>query len=181
LLRQLRDFELDAAIAHFGPDDRAGLEVVPLYRERYVLLVSGEQLAPGMQAISWTEAAQLPLALLMPHMRFRQFIDKAFAANGVVAMPQVETDSVASLYSHVATGAWASVVPHTWLRSIPAIGGARALRLVEPETTAQISIAIHAGSSSVAARAFVNVAAGARLDESFDRELRDFVEDLGRR
>src|SRR6202022_4113648 len=30
LLRQLRDFELDAAIAHFGPDDQSALEVVPL-------------------------------------------------------------------------------------------------------------------------------------------------------
>jgi DNA-binding transcriptional LysR family regulator len=180
LLRQLRDFELDAAIAHFGPDDRAGLEVVPLYRERYVLLVSGDQLAPGAHTITWAEAAQLPLALLMPHMRFRQFIDKAFAANGVAAVPQVETDSVASLYSHVATGAWASVVPHTWLRAIPAMGGARAVGLVEPETAAQISIAIHAGSSSVAARAFVNVAAGAQLDAAFDLERKNFVADLNR-
>ncbi len=47
LLRQLRNFELDAAIAHFGPDDQSGLEVVPLYEEQYVLLVSGEQLVPG--------------------------------------------------------------------------------------------------------------------------------------
>jgi DNA-binding transcriptional LysR family regulator len=180
LLHQLRDFELDAAIAHFGPDDVAGLEVVPLYRERYVLLVSSDHLASGARTITWAEAAQLPLALLMPHMRFRQFIDKAFAANGVVAIPQVETDSVASLYSHVATGAWASVVPHTWLRAIPAMGAARAVRLVEPEATAQISIAIRAGSSSVAARAFVNVAAGAQLDESFDLERRDLVADLSR-
>jgi DNA-binding transcriptional LysR family regulator len=180
LLRQLRDFELDAAIAHFGPDDQSGLEVVPLYKERYVLLVSGEQLLPGARTITWAEAAQFPLALLMPHMRFRQFIDKAFAANGAVAVPQVETDSVASLYAHVATGAWASVVPHTWLRAIPATGAARAVRLVEPETTAQISMAIHAGSGSVAARAFLNVAAGARLDEVFDLERRGFVADLSR-
>jgi len=180
LLRQLHDFELDAAIAHFGPDDRAGLEVVPLYKEHYVLLVSGDQLAPGARTITWTEAAQLPLALLMPHMRFRQFIDKAFADNGVVAVPQIETDSVASLYSHVATGTWASVVPHTWLRAIPATGANRAVRLVEPETTAQISIAIHAGSSSVAARAFVNVAAGAALDKEFDLQRSDYVADLGR-
>jgi DNA-binding transcriptional LysR family regulator len=116
----------------------------------------------------------------MPHMRFRQFIDKAFAANGAVAVPQVETDSVASLYAHVATGAWATVVPHTWLRAIPATGAARAVRLVEPETTAQISMAIHAGSGSVAARAFLNVAAGARLDEVFDLERRGFVADLSR-
>jgi DNA-binding transcriptional LysR family regulator len=101
----------------------------------------------------------------MPHMRFRQFIDKAFAANGAVAVPQVETDSVASLYSQVATGAWASVVPHTWLRAIPVTGAARAIPLVEPETTAQISMAIHAGPGSVAARAFLNVAAGSHLDD----------------
>jgi DNA-binding transcriptional LysR family regulator len=180
LLRQLHDFELDAAIAHFGPDDRAGLEVVPLYKEHYVLLVSGDQLAPGARTITWAEAAQLPLALLMPHMRFRQFIDKAFADNGVVAMPQIETDSVASLYSHVATGTWASVVPHTWLRAIPASGANRAVRLVEPDTTAQISIAIHAGSSSVAARAFVNVAAGAALDKAFDLQRSDYAAEFGR-
>jgi DNA-binding transcriptional LysR family regulator len=111
-------------------------------------------------------------------MRFRQFIDKAFAANGVVALPQVETDSVASLYAHVATGAWASVVPHTWLRAIPATGASRAIRLVEPETTAQISIAIHSGSGSVAARAFVNVAAGAQLDDVFGLERRDFAAEV---
>jgi DNA-binding transcriptional LysR family regulator len=163
LLRQLRDFE---------PDDQSGLEVVPLYKERYVLLVSGEQLVPAARTITWAEAAQLPLALLMPHMRFRQFIDKAFAANGAVAVPQVETDSVASLCAHVATGAWASVVPHTWLRAMPVTGTARAIRLVEPETTAQISMAIHAGPGSVAARAFLNVAAGSHLDE---------VPDLSRR
>ena len=132
LLRQLRNFELDAAIAHFGPDDRSGLEVVPLYRERYVLLVSGDHLASGARSITWAEAAQLPLALLTPHMRFRQFIDKAFAANGVVALPQVETDSVASLYAHVATGAWASVVPHPgcarfrrWERREPSASSSR--------------------------------------------------------
>ena len=60
LLRQLRDFELDAAIAHFGPDDQSGLEVVPLYEEQYVLLVSGEQLVPLVRTITWAEAAQLP-------------------------------------------------------------------------------------------------------------------------
>ena len=41
------------------------------------------------------------------------------------------------------------MVPHTWLRSIPLTGASRAVRLVEPETTAQISMAIHAGSVEV--------------------------------
>ena len=176
LLRQLRDFELDAAIAHFGPDDQSGLEVVPLYEEQYVLLVSGEQLVPAARTITWAEAAQLPLALLTPDMRFRQFIDKAFASCGAVAAPQVETDSVASLYAHVATGAWASVVPHTWLRAMPVTGAARAIRLVEPDTRAQISMAIHAGTpGSVAARAFLNVAVGTPLNDIFELHGKDLV------
>lgn len=176
LLRQLRDFELDAPIAHFGPDDQSGLEVVPLYEEQYVLLVSGDQLVPAARTITWAEAAQLPLALLTPDMRFRQFIDKAFASSGAVAAPQVETDSVASLYAHVATGAWASVVPHTWLRAMPVTGAARAIRLVEPDTRAQISMAIHAGTpGSVAARAFLNVAVGTPLNHIFELHGRDLV------
>ena len=176
LLRQLRNFELDAAIAHFGPDDQSGLEVVPLYEEQYVLLVSGEQLVSDRQTITWAEAAQLPLALLTPDMRFRQFIDKAFASSGAVAAPQVETDSVASLYAHVATGAWASVVPHTWLRAMPVTGAARAIRLVEPDTRAQISMAIHAATpGSVAARAFLNVAVGTPLNDIFELHGKDLV------
>jgi DNA-binding transcriptional LysR family regulator len=180
LLRQLRDFELDAAIAHFGPDDQSGLEVVPLYEEQYVLLVSGEKLVSAARTITWAEAAQLPLALLTPDMRFRQFIDKAFASSGAVPAPQVETDSVASLYAHVATGAWASVVPHTWLRAMPVTGAARAVRLVEPDTTAQISMAIHATAGSVAARAFLNVAAVAQLNEVFELKRQDYVTGLNR-
>jgi DNA-binding transcriptional LysR family regulator len=177
LLRQLRNFELDAAIAHFGPDDQSGLEVVPLYEEQYVLLVSGEQLVGATRTITWAEAAQLPLALLTPDMRFRQFIDKAFASSGAVAAPQVETDSVASLYAHVATGAWASVVPHTWLRAMPVTGSARAIRLVEPDTGAQISMAIHAAApGSVAARAFLNVAVGTPLNDIFELHGKDLVQ-----
>jgi DNA-binding transcriptional LysR family regulator len=179
LRRQLHDFELDAAIAHFGPGDQAGLDVVPLYEEHYVLLVSAEQRVPASRCITWAEAAQLPLALLTPDMRFRQFIDGAFASSGVTAAPQVETDSVASLYAHVVTGAWASVVPHTWLRAMPASGATRAIRLVEPETRAQISVAIRSATrSSVAARAFLNVAAGLYLDEVFEPERTDTGADL---
>jgi DNA-binding transcriptional LysR family regulator len=177
LLRQLRNFELDAAIAHFGPDDQSGLEVVPLYEEQYVLLVSGEQLVGATRTITWAEAAQLPLALLTPDMRFRQFIDKAFASIGSVAAPQVETDSVASLYAHVATGAWASVVPHTWLRAMPVTGAARAIRLVEPDAIAPISMAIHAAApGSVAARAFLNVAVGTPLNDIFELHGKDLVQ-----
>jgi DNA-binding transcriptional LysR family regulator len=172
LHRELREFELDAAIAHFAPGDREGLQVVPLYEERYLVLASGDQLMPQTHIMRWADAAQLPLALLTPDMRIRQVIDSAFADSGVVVTPQVETDSVASLYAHVGVGAWASIVPHTWLRAMPVIGRTRAVRLVDPDARAQVSVAIHAATpGSVAARAFVNAATGLSLDEFFDQPL----------
>jgi DNA-binding transcriptional LysR family regulator len=122
--------------------------------------------------MSWADAAQLPLALLTPDMRIRQVIDKAFAESGVTVTPQVETDSVASLYAHVGAGAWASIVPHTWLRAMPVVGTTRAVRLVEPDARAQISVAIPAATpGSVVARAFVTAARGLALDEFFDQPL----------
>jgi DNA-binding transcriptional LysR family regulator len=172
LHRQLRDYELDVAIAQFDPGDQEGLQVVPLYEERYTLLVSGDQLTSRASVMTWAEAAQLPLALLTPDMRIRQVIDGVFAAQGFVVTPQVETDSIASLYAHVGVGDWASIVPHTWLRAMPVVGRTRALRLVEPAAGAQVSVAIHAATpGSVAARAFVNAATGLSLDDVFDQPL----------
>ena len=172
LARQLREFELDVAIAHFAPEDRAGLQVVPLYEERYIVLASSDQLMPEANTMCWADAAQLPLALLTPDMRIRQVIDNAFKQSGVTVTPQVETDSVASLYAHVGVGAWASIVPHTWLRAMPVVGTIRAVRLVGPDASAQISVAIHAATpGSVVARALVTVAHGLALDEFFDQPL----------
>ncbi|MGW1887682.1 LysR family transcriptional regulator [Streptomyces sp. NPDC001970] len=172
LTRQLRAFELDAAIAHFAPDDRESLQVMPLYEERYMLLASSDQLLPQTDTMTWAEAAQLPLALLTPDMRIRQVIDSAFADSGVVVTPQVETDSVATLYANVGIGACASIVPHTWLRAMPVTGRLRAVRLVDPDARAQVSVAIHAATpGSVAARAFMTAAAGLSLDEFFDQPL----------
>ncbi|MCW2689597.1 MAG: cynR 3 [Mycobacterium sp.] len=172
LSRQLREFELDVAIAHFTPEDAVGLHVAPLYEEKYVVLVSGDHLMPQGNVMSWADAAQLPLALLTPNMRIRRVIDKAFADNGVSVTPQVETDSVASLYAQVGVGAWASIVPHTWLRAMPVVGRTRAVRLVKPDARAQVSVAMHAATpGSVVARAFVTAALGLALDEFFDQPL----------
>ncbi|MFD8736138.1 LysR family transcriptional regulator [Streptomyces sp. NPDC059618] len=172
LHRGLRDFEIDAAIAHFDPGEREGLQVVPLYRERYMLLVADDQLMSTATSATWAEAAELPLALLTPDMRVRRLIDDVFAEKGCVVTPQVETDSIAALYAHVGGGARASIVPHTWLRAMPVVGRTRALPLVDPEAGAQVSVAIHAGTpGSVAARAFVRAATGLALDEVFGRPL----------
>jgi DNA-binding transcriptional LysR family regulator len=171
LCRKLQAYELDAAIAHFAPDDRVGLQVAPLYTERYMLLAS-DQLVAQTDTMTWADAAQLPLALLTSDMRIREVIDRAFADSGVVVSPHMETDSVASLYALVGVGRCASIMPHTWLQAMPAAEGMRVVRLVDPDVTAQISVGIHAATpGSLAARAFVNAATGLSLDEFFEQPL----------
>jgi DNA-binding transcriptional LysR family regulator len=171
LRRRLEAFELDVAIAHFAPDDREGLEAVPLYTERYLLLAA-EGLLPGTESLTWADAARLPLALLGRDMRIRQVIDRAFAEGGAEVTPQMSTDSVASLYAQVSVGACATIVPHTWLGAMPVRDGMRAVRLVAPDAHAQVSAVVHAGArGSVAARAVVNVTRGLALDEFFDTLL----------
>ncbi|MFE9613779.1 LysR family transcriptional regulator [Streptomyces sp. NPDC006012] len=172
LARLLREFELDAAIGPFPPEEREGLLTVPLYEERYVLLAPEDRLKPDIRTMTWAEAAQLPLALLTEDMKIRQVIDSALASSGVEVAAQVETDSVASLYAHVGGGDWASIVPHTWLRAMPVTGRARAVRLVEPETSAEVQVGINAAApGSPIARAFVDVATRLSLDDFFDRPL----------
>jgi DNA-binding transcriptional LysR family regulator len=169
LRRRLREFELDAAIAHFGDEDGAGLHVVPLYEERYVVVTCDDRLIPRNMVMTWAEAAQLPLALLPPGMRIRQVIDKAFAEGGIEPNPHVETDSVASLYALIGAGEWATIVPHTWLQAMPVVGTARIARLIEPGIRAQMAVAINATTpGSMVARAFVASAKGLALDEFFD-------------
>ncbi|QUR69515.1 LysR family transcriptional regulator [Mycobacterium spongiae] len=176
LYRRLRDFELDAVIVHRAPEDADDVDTVPLYEERYVLLAPTDMLPPGTPGLRWPDAAQLPLALLSPDMRDRQMIDAAFADHSLTVAPQVETDSVASLFAQVATGNWASILPHTWLWTMPVKGPAgseiRAVELVEPALTAQIALATNAaGPGSPVARALVACGQELKLDEFFDAQL----------
>ena len=172
LYRRLRDFELDAAIVHSAPEEVHDVDLVPLYEEHYVLLSPPDMLPPGASTLAWPDAAQLPLALLTADMRDRQIIDEAFAAHAITVTPQVETDSVASLFAQVATGNWACIVPHTWLWTTPTGGEIRAVEMVDPVLKAEIALATNsAAPGSPVARALTACARQLALNEFFDAQL----------
>ncbi len=178
LYRRMADFELDAVIVHATPDGAAGgheVDLVPLYEEHYVLLAPADMLPAGASTLAWPDAAQLPLALLTPDMRDRQMIDQAFAGHSIEVIPQVETDSVASLFAQAATGDWACIVPHTWLWTNPMGPDMHAIRAVEmsdPALTAEVALATNAaGPGSPVARALTATAKELALHEFFDAQL----------
>jgi len=172
LYRRLREFDLDAAIVHTAPDDGHDLNLVPLYEEHYVLLSSADMLPSGASTMTWPEAAQLPLALLTPDMRDRQIIDNAFGRHDITVTPQVETDSVASLFAQVAAGNWACIVPHTWLWTSSLGAGIRAVEMVDPALKAEIVLATNSAEpGSPIARALTACARQLALNEFFDTQL----------
>jgi DNA-binding transcriptional LysR family regulator len=86
-------------------------------------------------------------------------LDAVFAEAGVRPSPRVETDSVATLFAHVRTGRWASVVPRAWLHVFGVPHGMRAVALVDPDRTVPVGLVVSARApGSVMARALREVA-----------------------
>jgi DNA-binding transcriptional LysR family regulator len=170
IIERIRRFELDAGILYPDSHDTDELLVTPLYQEHQVLVVGSELLAGKSDTISWSDALALPLCLLTEGMRGRRVIDDALDAQGLVVSPQLETDSVATLFAHVATGRWATIVPHTWIRALGVPAGASVLRLHDPSVTAPMVLVTNAAEpGSVVTRTLVQTARDAGIGEVLGR------------
>ncbi|MEU6581405.1 LysR family transcriptional regulator [Nocardia sp. NPDC046763] len=165
IVDRLRRFELDAGVIYPDGQDTSGLTVTPLYREEQVLLVGADLVAERTSPLDWIDIVELPLCLLNPGMRGRQLVDTALAARNLVAHPRLETDSVATLFAHVSTGRWATVIPSTWLRTTPPPAGARVVPLRDPAADSMIALVIQSAEPvSTLARALIETARAARPD-----------------
>ncbi|ALV37350.1 LysR family transcriptional regulator [Streptomyces sp. CdTB01] len=159
IVSRLSTYELDAAVTYHSTVVEHGFTFVPLYRERYVLLIRRSAPDTGPAEISWQDAAQYPLCLLHPGMQGRQVLEAAFEAAGVSVTPRVETDSIASLFAQVRAGQWASVVPHAWLHVFGVPAGMDAVPLVRPVRTERIGLVLPARQPvSVMGQALIDVA-----------------------
>ncbi|BAX90596.1 LysR family transcriptional regulator [Mycobacterium shigaense] len=170
IIERIRRFELDAGMLYPDRHDTQELLVTPLYQEHQVLVVGGDLLAGKPDTISWSDALALPLCLLTVGMRGRRVIDDALATQSLTINPQLETDSVATLFAHIATGRWASIVPHTWIRVLGVPAGASVLRLHDPSVTAPMALVTNAAEpGSVITRVLLQTAQDADLGEAFGR------------
>jgi DNA-binding transcriptional LysR family regulator len=173
ILNELRRFELDAGIVHLDGADTAGLAVVPLYTERFVL-AANQRLLPGdwSHHITWPELSQLPLCMLSTSRRSRQQIDSLLGESGVVLRPRIESDSVAFIYALVDSGNWAGVVPQEWIHAFTFSPDIRIVAIDAPAITSAVSLVTSASEpGSLLARALVDIARRLSLDELFERAL----------
>lgn len=170
IVEKLKSYELDAAVTYYSASAARRFRFIALYRERYVLLTQGSADGRQPSEVSWTEAAQQPLCLLHPMMQGRRVLDAVFEELGTPARPRVETDSIASLFAHVRTGRWASIVPHAWLHVFGVPVGMRAVPLVNPVRTERIGLLLARREPiSVTGQALVEIAARTDVAGTLER------------
>jgi DNA-binding transcriptional LysR family regulator len=115
ILRRIDNFELDLGVTYLEDQNLERFRVLPLYRERYVLLARDVATLGDCASMTWREAADLPLCLLTGNMQNRRIIDAAFRRAGAHPRVVVETDSVFTLYSNVRFAEIYSIMPHSLL------------------------------------------------------------------
>lgn len=140
IIRGIEDFTLDAGITYLDDGALGSLKSIPLYDEKYVLLVP-PALAPRQEGTAtWREAADLPLCLLTSNMRNRQIIDEIFAGVGAAPQPVMETNAFVAALTQVANGTLATIAPALLADSLPIAEGSVRLRLTEPDAARSIGL-----------------------------------------
>lgn len=111
VLTELENLEVDAGLTYVDNEPLGRVRFVPLYQERYRLMISASAPLGNRESVSWAEVGQVPLCLLTPDMQNRRIIDRRLRDAGVEPAPTLQSDSMVLLFTHVRTGRWASVLP----------------------------------------------------------------------
>jgi len=129
---RLENLELDVGISYVDEEPLGRFKGVPLYEERYALLVAPDGPFEECESVSWQEAGRLPLCQLTSNMQNRRLIDQHLREVGASPSCTLESNSMLILYAHVRTGGWASIIPVRFAEQLDRPGRLRAIPLVEP-------------------------------------------------
>jgi DNA-binding transcriptional LysR family regulator len=82
ILKHIENLEIDAGITYLDNEPLGRLASIPLYQERYRLLISADTPLGHRETVTWAEVAQVPLCLLTPDMQNRRIIERLLRAAG---------------------------------------------------------------------------------------------------
>lgn len=173
IVHRLSEFELDLGMTYVDGEPLGAVRVLPLYRERYLLLVPGEDELATRDSISWAEAASIPLCLLSPAMENRRILDRNFADVGATVTPVVETDNVESIYAHADGMRLSSVIVHAWLHMFDVPDSMRLVPLQRPQRSHQVGLVLtDRDPVPMLARAVLDIARSVDIPGELNRALR---------
>jgi DNA-binding transcriptional LysR family regulator len=135
-------FELDGGVTYLENEPIDHVQRVPLYRERYKLVVPHRHPLAGRAAVSWQEAAGERLCLLSQDMQNRRIIDRLTTSIGLAVHPVVVSNSFLAVCAHLRSGDWASIVPHSFFHVLGKQPDLAAIDIVDPVHSEMVGLVI---------------------------------------
>lgn len=132
IVKSIEDFEVEAGITYLDESVVARFSSIPLYEERYSLLVAPGGPLSNRESVSWAEAGAQPLCLLTPDMQHRRLVERHLEQAGASVAPRIESNSMIVLHTHVRTGQFASIMPARFAESMDRTGLMQAIPITEP-------------------------------------------------
>ena len=171
----LDNFTLDVAISYMDNVSIGRRNVLPIYVERFSLLVPDTEQFRGRDRISWAEASLLPLGMLKPSMHERWFVDQAFNKAGVKPEPKVESESILHLMFQVQFADLCTIIPSHFTRFPGLHPGTKALALVDPVLHREVGL-FWAEAETTMPMAEIMVSAIEQLNKT--KELHKILENI---
>lgn len=140
ILKSIDNLEVDCGITYLDEAVRARFSGVPLYEERYSLLVAPGGPLRDRDEVTWAEAGALPLCLLTPDMQHRRIVERHLRQAGATVAPRIESNSLIVLHTHVRTGRFASIMPARFAESMDQTGLMQAIPITEPAVANTIGL-----------------------------------------
>lgn len=161
-------FELDGGITYLESEPIAHVHRVPLYSERYKLVVSQSHRFADRKAVSWLEAAGERLCLLSQDMQNRRIIDRLTSSIGLTIHPVIVSNSYLAVCAHLRQGPWCSIVPHTFLQILGNQTDLVAIDIGDPSHCELVGLVVSDREPrSPMAAALLTAAVGAEVDAAF--------------
>ncbi len=135
ILTMLENLEIDAGISYLENEPLGRVTTVPIYAERYALVVRSDHSLAARETIMWSELKQAQMCLLTPDMQNRRIINQHLSKANVSIDPQIEASSVIVLISHVLAGGWATILPHKAAELFLADGSLRMIPIKSPDAS----------------------------------------------
>ena len=140
ILQSLEDLQIDAGISYLDNEPLGRVVTVPLYAERYALILRADAPLAAAVSVRWADLGTLPLCLLTPDMQNRRIIGGHLAQAGVTVSPAIETNSTIVLIAHVLAGGHATILPSRAAEIFLADPQLRAVPITEPDATHAVGL-----------------------------------------
>lgn len=138
--RGLDKFEIDAGLTYLDNEPLANVRKTALYRERYLFVTNRSGPWALSSSITWRDAVGETLCLLNESMQNRRVLNNLAHSIGLELTPSVTTNSFLAVCSHVCSGEWSSIVPHTFAYIFSGCEDLALIDLVEPVHSQSIGL-----------------------------------------